>query len=355
MSREATPYELVDRQCNQQQVVAVLRKYRKDSKEAEEEVRLGGLKEDNIANLRRCVSLRIIPFWEVVTLIRDSEENGHQHVFYYRPKGAIRQLCRNADEIIELLWGDEFAEQQFPQFERIPETYVWADFRKEIPGKPRDWIAKVYGHEIHRDFQDEQEEFEGDFVKVIRQYKQEIIRTVCLVRWNDPDILEVRIDMREVKNSTVIPQRLEQVWRLMSPALSHADLPPWNLGEVALNLIGNRKQKKRDYRLSIIKILDSGSGHVFFYPNTSDEGVDDVPERGASLDRLVNGGGECQAMVINWLAPENPSEGEHPLKKKLRTKIVGDDLNEVIIDSRRDAPSIDYVTNQFRQSDRSTS
>ena len=87
-------YELLDSHCTVEQLHALLRVHREFSPD----IRIGTLKGEAIRNIRIAVDSHMIPVEAVHDLLRDSEENGDQHIFYFRPKNAsVAKRCRDAE------------------------------------------------------------------------------------------------------------------------------------------------------------------------------------------------------------------------------------------------------------------
>src|SRR2546430_2718161 len=98
-------FKVVDQQCTAPQIHGLLEKYKDLNKLTKAEIRLSGNKPDLLQNLQRVVSLSppLIPRSDVFQLIQGAEENGHQHVYFYRPSARIRAICRDGTEVATAL------------------------------------------------------------------------------------------------------------------------------------------------------------------------------------------------------------------------------------------------------------
>jgi len=108
-------YKTVDLQCTAPQIALLLKTYKDINERTKEEIRYSGSKPDLLANLQRVVSLDLIPKSEVYQLIQRSEENGHQHIYFFEPLGEAKHRCADVTEIADGLFGEEWGDDYFPQ------------------------------------------------------------------------------------------------------------------------------------------------------------------------------------------------------------------------------------------------
>ncbi len=136
MAKQENLYVLIEKHCNAEQVRDLLRKYKDINKETKAEIHITGSKDEVIENLRRVVSKGLIPKDDPINLLRDCEENGQQHIFYFRAKNqSVRKHCKDFDDIVEKLIGYEWDASSFPRFDFVPDDYQWVglsegNFRK---------------------------------------------------------------------------------------------------------------------------------------------------------------------------------------------------------------------------------
>lgn len=328
-----TPNTTVD------QIKALLREFKDVN--PQEVLISAGTKEEAIKHLKRAVAVKAIPFNRVLTLLYESEENGDQHIFYVMPSTPkVLKLCRNGAAIAEKLWGEDWGDMGFPFFTRPLESYAWADFRIGLPGKPQDWVAKLYGHEVHYKYV-RQEHRDGELVKY---YSKKEETTTLLARWNDPDLLELRVPRTSSSSHGSIEKRLETLWQHLSPALSAGDFSAWELNNARRCILQRREEFKTTFRVTTLEFTDSELGKASFAPNTDDEGADDAEERKAAIDAYLKGKGDCHHLIVTWLAEESSKA----LPDDLKVVSGGKDTNELVIKSRTSSSAVDYVTNQLR-------
>jgi len=338
---EKDPYKLIDHFCTVDQIKAILRAFKPDHKD---EIFLSGNKPDLIENLRKVVKSKVIPFNKVVDAIREAEENGNQHIFYLEPrKESVRKKCRDGMAVATELWGEEF-DEGFPRFDVVPETYAWADFRQGLKGRPRDWIAKAYGHYTHLEQIGTEPRADGTIAKIFKPVDE---RVVCCARWNDHGFLELRIESAPSKAK--MDERIRETWKLLAPALKPTDFVAYDFSHARRRLLEERQENEAMYRLNGTQLTDSSMGSAQITPHTEDESVDGAPEREATIAcYLESSDNGCRHLLVTWL----PGESNKALDDDLRTISGGANTNELIIQSRVSSRAVDYVTNRFLEFNR---
>lgn len=331
-------YELIEKLATADQIRELLKEY-KD--EWPKEIFVSGNKEVIISNLKKAVAADLIPLERVTLLLQESEENGHQHILYFRPRtSASEKRCRDGEHVAESLWGKRWrGKMEFPRFELTPKEYEWADFRFGLPRKPGDWILKVYGHEEHYKFQ--KQETRPDQT-LVRYYKLTETRAICLARWNSPDLLEVRISLCDSKKTLV--GRLKALWAMLGLAIPQSDVVEWDLSSARKKLIHEREDNAALYKAGDTKLVDSSSGIAIFHPYSEEEAIDDAPERHEALKAFAESDCGCNSIVLTLL----PDASGGSLAQELRTVIGARHPNEVVIPARTSSKAVDYVTNQLR-------
>lgn len=138
-------FRLVDRFCTFDQIKNLLR-----TAQGNENVRLSAPTKDALVqtNLRNALESHAISIDRVYDLVRDAEENGNQHIFYFEVSKKLVQRV-TLDAVGSTLWGSDWrAKKKFPVFDLVESKFVYADFRLWNPDKkPGDWVLKR-GNEI---------------------------------------------------------------------------------------------------------------------------------------------------------------------------------------------------------------
>ena len=167
---------LIEENCTIEQVKAVLRPAQgnKDVK-----VSAPSHKELIQTNLRAALESHSLDVEKVYDLLRESEENGPQHIFYLRCPSKDVQALLTLDYMLKAFFGDKAPPE--PRLDHKPNGFVISEIRKWAQRKPADWVLKIYGHESF-------EVPTGEWIRdnpqrIYRVYKMEDLRFVLMARW----------------------------------------------------------------------------------------------------------------------------------------------------------------------------
>jgi hypothetical protein len=321
--------------CAVEQIAQVLR----DAKDTSEEVRVSAPKKEILIekNLRAAVEAGAISLDKVYNLIRESEENGNQHIFYYRRTGPPGSL----DDVATHLWGNQWQKKMnLPRADLVENDFIFADLHPwNAALKPLDWVLKIYGHEFIDRYTDVIKEI-GDN-RFSHEFYREARRIVIVVRWNNPGILEVRIPLTESKKRRM--QYLQKTWLMIAPACPPTEYAPWKLTKARGRMIAEQKKNEKVYRLNHTRVEDEDhnvgtfechdpQGHLFAQQRMVD-----------SVKKLIDGG-ECTNLRVLWLMGNNPNPS-----RELHTLIGNQkESNEIVIGGFCQSKDVDYVTDQLR-------
>src|ERR1035438_5397775 len=110
---------LVERLCTADQVRGLLR-----TKKGDDNVRISAEDKEELVrkNLRNAVESKAIEIDKVYGLIQDSEENGNQHIFYYRASQKLAEAL-TFDHVAKQLWGASWSKAvaEFPSIRLKPD------------------------------------------------------------------------------------------------------------------------------------------------------------------------------------------------------------------------------------------
>ncbi len=323
------------------EIKELLRKYRAGH---EDDLPLTGKKEDVIEAVVKGVKNKWIPFDAVVDVIREGEENGGQHIYYYQPRtDRVKRRCEKPDVISVDLFGED-AGDLFPRFDLVPNEYQWSDWRARKVTQGRfTWTAKIYGQRQVLKWVRDLPKGEGVIHKV---YNVEEERIVCVVRWNPPDLLEVRIQGADSRKQT--DERLRIVWKMLAPAIREDDFVPWSLKGASRRIVAERKDHAELYRINTGAIIDDTGATIRIEPSTEDENIGETAERDQTIDLFMeNDETTTGAIAVHW----HPDDTKTILKSELRTVLGSYAANDVSIQATSSISSwaVDYVTNQLRQ------
>jgi hypothetical protein len=321
--------------CTSDQIKELLRK-----RKGNENVRLSAESKEDLVhrNLREAISAKAMDIDEVFDLIRLAEENGNQHIFYYRPKTRRIAEALSYESVARQLWGSTWEKRlaEFPSIRLKPNDYRYSDFRI-LPKKPKDWILKIYGQNVVTRFTGKTEQRGSS---LWREYVEEPLRIVLSARWNSPDLLEIRVQRNESRRR--VEEWRQKVWSMLSPALTLSRFDAWDLKTSMTRIILEHEKHEKIYTFRDASIDDMGV-HANFQAY-SDEG--DLFASQRSIDAIksyVRAEGDCRGLAVTWLANPNATP-----QKEIRTLLGAREAGEMIVSGHCLPGDLDHVTDQLR-------
>ncbi|MCA1576046.1 MAG: hypothetical protein LC794_01625 [Acidobacteria bacterium] len=318
-----------------------------------ESVRITGENKDQIVdrNLRDAIDSRAIDIEKVFDLIRDAEENGAQHIFFYKAKSRAIADALAFENVAPRMFGTNWKkklDEDFPQIKLKPNDFKISDFR-QLENKPKDWILKVYGQTIIEKLTTEQEP-EGT-TALWRKFKYESLRIVLMARWNSPDLLEIRVQ-RDTSRRRVEGWH-DIVWEKLTPSVMRRQFDPWPLSKIMANVINRQAKNKTLYNFRGAKLGDGIGNHATFETDTETGNLFASNEMTQSLESLATKH-DPEGLVVTWFPQKNDTPS-----KEMRTLLgikqlermrnfVGEISNEIIVPAHCLARDLDYVTAQLR-------
>lgn len=330
---------LVENLCSTEQIANLLRRHK-----GTKNVRISAeTKEDLVArNLRTAIEANALDIQEVFDLIRSSEENGNQHIFYWRPTNAKLANTLTLGHVAGQLWGSNWQKVvgTFPSIRLKPDDYKYSDFRAVSTRKPKDWMLKVYGHKtIVRATGKTKPEAPGVFW---REFIEESLRIVLSARWNHPDLLEIRVQRNESRKR--IEEWHKQVWTMLSPALVRTQFAEWPLSVPMRRITLDAEKNAKLYEFRDAGILDKDEDVVASFQSVSDQGnLFKSQQTIASIKSFLEAGGNLNGLAVKWFANPNSEPQE-----ELRVLLSAKESNEMVVSGRCNAGDLDYVTDQLR-------
>lgn len=295
-------------------------------------------------NLADALEGNAVSLTDVYDLVREAEENGHQEIFYYQSRSkAVENIP--LEEVGRRIWGDNWADvAQFPRFELEPNGFRYADLRHWNPKrKPRDWVLKIYGQQFFEKQEEGSEEQLAEH-RVRRTFVLEPRRLVLLLRWNSPDLLEVRIP--QTASRPRAKAWLDQAWDMASRVFLPSEFEAWDLDSARRQLVNRQGDSETLYRFSHSRLEDGDHNVISVASAHTERSLTSSAPIVQSIKALVTPGvGECKYLRVTWL----PGEGEGAPRQDLVTFLGDRQTNCVGIGRRCAAHEIDYVTDQLRE------
>lgn len=332
-------YRLVEGMCTADQIQRLLR-----SAKGEKDVRITAENKSDLIerNLRAAVASGALSWDQVYGLVRDAEENGNQHIFYFRPKAKNLVDCSPTFEMVaKQLWGATWEKKMsFPNVNLKQNSFVYGDFRLWNPTlKSRDWMLKLYGHMKFDRFTGKEKE-EGS--RLYKEFVREDLRIVLMARWNNPDLLELRVQRDE--STRRVKSWIDQLWLMLGGALRKEDFLPWDLSKARRRMIDEEDKNQDVYSFRDTRLEDSLSNRVSFETYATQGNLFASIEAKEAIHDILDGrDSRCTHLSVGWLPRKDgvPSE-------EYRTLLGHRETNEVIFGGHCSAKEIDYVTDKLR-------
>ncbi len=382
--RQKDIFDFIKTACTVPQIRQVLRECKKDGTEdVRELIKLTSPEDVLIETLRKASTRGFISNERIEKLLKDGEESGNQHIFYFTPKKSdTRKRLNDGDAIASALFGDDWEKSQgFPRLRLLPakeNILEWGDFRtSNVGGKPNDWLGKLYV--LERREQQTDDKVEGD--GVWRYFEPQLDRVALVVRWNAPDLLEIRVHRSQNTSRTALKAKLKSIWEMFTEAINENEFTPWEVTETVKKAYAELAEKAEEAETSQRETVSKArsTNHTAktanqdskftppFVPAAmamfSESGVSATlnsprgtnffgsAELKGSFSAFEQRNGACKQSATIWLT--EPSNGI--LKDELRILVGGHESHEIVISSNVKPEVIDYVTNQLRQIQRRTS
>lgn len=328
---------LVLKMCTTEQIKDVLRMRKDDGA-----VRVSAENKKVLVerNLKEALQAGAVKIETIFDLIRGSEENGAQHIWYYKLKPGLSHLM-TPEAVAARLWGRNWksAIASFPSLLLKNEGYVISDFR-QLTKKPQDWVLKIYGHTIITHPTGKEEP--GEDGRFWREYVHVPLRTVILVRWNSPDLLEIRVDRNESRKRVEVWHQV--AWEYIRSALIKSQFAEWDLERALRRMVLDWDKHSDLYTFRDAGVMDKGDAVLAQFQTVKAEGsLLQSQTTISSIKDFVEDGGKLKGLAITWLSQKTA------LSSDLRVLASLKDSHEVLIGAQCKAEDVDHVTDQFRR------
>lgn len=326
--------ELIEQNCTIDQVKSILRPAL-----GNKDVKLSAPTHRELVqkNLRSALTSHSLDVEKVYDLLRESEENGPQHIFYLRSAAKEVQNLLTLDYVRKSVFGTK--PPQTPHLDHKPNGFVISEVRQWSSRKPQDWALKIYGHEVREI--PTGEVIRESATRILRVYTSEETRFVLLARWNSPDLLELRIPETDSR------QRSDN-WRrylegTLRPLIPLDRFSPWDLSKVSRRLFDEKEKHSKIYRLGDAELEDEFHNRYRIQSHVPDTNLFGGEAADSAAKGVLEHNGEHKAQRVLWLKQQNDG-----FNSDISTLIGSRNENEIAFSRHQNSRGIDYVTQQLR-------
>jgi hypothetical protein len=246
----------------------------------------------------------------MISLLRDVEEYGRQHVFLFRApqnyateitsRNHIQHLLRRLDREDLLL---------NPPILDTPNELRFTDIRVEPVERGNLLTIKAVKGRLYRRFVDEHRN--GRFIS--RQYEEVEVRAVNVFRVHPDGFTEMRIQSHE--NSSDYNGDIEEFWGLLNPLITRRSFAFVSLGPAKQYLWTRRTQLRSRIRYSNSLLRNTAGTILAAATGPEQASLYDDQDAAASLDTFLRGEAACDRSNVFWLRADNgtPSKDVHIL------------------------------------------
>ena len=345
---------LLSEECTSAQVADLLRAHQREHKDV---VRISAPNKKALlhSNLHTAISRGAIQLEDVCNLLREGEENGSQHIFYYVPRNeTVRaKLEDHASISRSLLRKHRTSRDDLPRFILKSRKYVFADFHVSQTDKPVDlkWVAKFYGLEKYRK-RAGKELHEDGLILVPFQVAEKRTVLIALYRWWG--LLELRVPRIE-KTSLIIEMR-DTLWDKISPPLQRSKFVEWDLTKIRKYLLAHGGEHDKMYRLGSTLLMDKALGSALINLHGEDDDLLSAEARRYAVGAYVDHGARrtCNSLRVTWLAQgkrDPPTDQVVTVIGAIRKQAP---KNEVIVTNKVSEGTMDYVAYRLREFQKKT-
>jgi hypothetical protein len=289
------------------------------------------------SNLRAALESHSLSVEKVYDLLRESEENGPQHIFYLRCGSKDVRSLLSLEYMQKRIFGATIPPE--PCLDLKPNGFVISEVRQWSSRKPADWALKIYGHETREVATGEEDR--SNPTRIAKYFTTQEFRFVLLARWNSPDLLELRIPATESR------QRLDG-WRnylygTLRPAIPFDRFTPWGLAQVSRRLFDEKDKHPTVYNLGDAKLEDEFHNIYSIQSHVADSDLFSGIAADSAAKGVLEHNGIHKAQRVLWL--KQPNDG---FSADISTLIGARQENEMVFSRHQNSRGIDYVTHQLR-------
>lgn len=331
-------FELLEEHCTNEALKRVLDRHRKEDKD----IRVSGAGPDLLSHLRQANGRGTVADDELVELLAEAEENGHQHVLFYRPRNAQIRASSNDIATVEkgLLNGKTRDEAKLPKFFIDLDGTEIADFRTgALPDTEyTTWIFKLYAGLERVKYLGQKDLGNNRFMREYERYRS---REVLLVKWHSFGLLELRIAAYQSMSRKSFIADLAQLWNVLAPTINEKDFEPLDIPAAAAKLVADAQKRSAEYVCGKACFRDDNDGEVSFSPADPDEALHESKVRCQASRGLK----DCTQLIVTWLNHKKDAR----LPEKLRTELGCYFPHEVRIGAQTTSEAVNNVAYRLHE------
>lgn len=282
-----------------------------------------------------------LPPRELVQLLRDSEEYGGQHVFFYATSKENAAKFTSQDFLrTKLLSLDRLDLLEEPNFLSKPGSRGFADARLDREKGGLVLILKSVESRVYYRLENEYEENAGLYK--IRRYRRFEFRAVDLIRVHSDGFTELCIASAD--SASDYSDRVTSAWSFFGSILSQFQFERVSVGKAQQKLWKDRKNIANLLRYSDSRLRDAKGTVLTAATGAQQDSLFEDPRATASIDAFWDDETVCDKSNMWWLKREDelvPSKNVHVL--------MAGASNEFAIPGKCNRADYEYVLAQIRK------
>lgn len=278
---------------------------------------------------------------DLLDLLSEAEEFGHQHIFLYQRRGRRTLTLPNENAITR--WLKDTPDEELldgPRLLEYPEVPTLSDVRLDDDGV---LSLKVVETRTIVEMVSEHEQANGNF---LREYSRTPIRAVNIVRLHSNGLLEVGIYSHRAQVRRY-DQDVPAMWGLLAGLLEADDYAEWPLVKAKQALWEQRAALNGRIRFSKASLRDTAGTIMDCTSGSADSNIFDDAAAEAGLSTFhKRGSAYCDRHNLWWLEQSDgvPSRKVHVL--------LGGAPNEFAVTMQCSRSDYQHVLSELRQLNR---
>lgn len=329
-------YKLIDDACTNKQIRALLRAKKLDDKK----VRVSGTSPDLMRHLKEAYDRGVLREDELIQLLAGGEENGRQHIFFYRPRQQARAHYKDVRLLRQKLIRETgINAARLPHFVLDPTERTLSDIRLEpLPNDDFNLIVKWYsGRTIERFVSKETFKRHGEtFVR--RIVKIDNIRLVSMVRYLPRGLLEIRVPTGERESRKTCLKERDEIRQIIGGIFDPDHFIPLHLTKAMRWLVTNNGRSRTKHRISAAQAAD-GEARAEFNPAMEGEDLFASARHREAMKEYEDYAG----LDVYW----QPSLRAEDVDDETRCQIAVYERHGIRLGAKRTVGEVDFVVNRL--------